>query len=322
MRPTLVSFSLGEHEFALHAYGFLVGLGFAVAIIRLWRVGRRLGMDGGRLLDLAFWSLVAGVLGSRLAYVMLNGRAFIDACLTGSGGTATNRFSGCWAALRFWEGGLVFYGGVIASGAVMLWFCRRERWSFWAIADLAAPSLALGHVLGRLGCFLAGCCFGGVSHAPWAAAFPPGSVAFDELQADGALPLGATHTPPLHPTQLYEAAGELVIFALLLWLQGRWSRVDQRTGERAVQPGALVLTYAAAYAALRFVIEIFRGDTGRGFVAEWHASGLARALGLPAGHPLLLSVSQLVSILVLLAVAGVFAWRRRAPAPAGSPRLS
>ena len=276
MRPTIVSFSLGEHEFGLHAYGFLVGLGFAVAIIRLWRVGRRMGMDGGRLLDLAFWCLVAGVLGSRLAFVILNARAFADACLMGAGMSAGTRFAGCWAALRFWEGGLVFYGGVIASGAVMLWFCRRERWSFWTLADLAAPALALGHFFGRLGCFLAGCCFGAACHAPWGIAFPSGSVAFDELQADGALAPGAGHTAPLHPTQLYEAGGELLIFAVLLWLQARWSRPDPRTGEPAVRPGALLLLYAASYAALRFVVEIFRGDVARGFVAEWHAPALAR----------------------------------------------
>jgi len=316
MRPTLVSFSLGEHEFALHAYGFLVGLGFAVAIIRLWRVGRRMGMDGGRLLDLAFWCLVTGVLGSRLAFVLLNGRAFADACLAGTGTAAGSRFAGCWAALRFWEGGLVFYGGVIASGAVMLWFCRRERWSFWTLGDLAAPALALGHAFGRLGCFLAGCCFGAPSAAWWAPSFPAGSVAFDELQADGVLPAGANHTPPLHPTQLYEAAGELVLFAALLWLQGRWSRPDPRRPDRAVRPGALLLTYAAGYAALRFAVEVFRGDAARGFVTALHTPALARLLGLPADHPLFLSVSQLISVLVLLAVGVALAWRRRAALPA------
>lgn len=314
MRPTLVSFSLGEHEFGLHAYGFLVGLGFAVAIIRLWRVGRRMGMDGGRLLDLAFWCLVTGVLGSRLAFVMVNARAFIDACVAGTGTTAGTRFDGCWAALRFWEGGLVFYGGVIASGAVMVWFCRREHWSFWTLGDLGAPALALGHMFGRLGCFLAGCCFGAPCRAPWGISFPRGSVAFDELQADDVIAAGARYTPALHPTQLYEAAGELLLFLALLWLQGRWSRLDRRTGQGAGRPGALLLTYAAGYAALRFVVEMFRGDAARGFVATWRTPALARLLGLPADHPLFLSVSQLISVIVLLAVVAVIAWRRRAPA--------
>jgi len=322
MRPTLVSFSLGEHEFALHAYGFLVGLGFAVAIIRLWRVGRRSGMDGGRLLDLAFWCLVTGVLGSRLAFVLLNARAFVDACLGGTGDAAGTRFSGCWAALRFWEGGLVFYGGVIASGAVMLGFCRRERWSFWSLGDLAAPALALGHAFGRLGCFLAGCCFGAPTGARWAPAFPAGSVAFDELQASGVLSAGASHTPPLHPTQLYEAAGELLLFAVLLGLQGRWSRVDPRSPERARRPGALLLTYAAGYATLRFVVEVFRDDAARGFVAAFRVPALARLLGLPADHPLFLSVSQLVSVVVVVAVGAAVAWRRHTAAAAPRQRRS
>src|SRR5205823_18082 len=110
---------------------------------------------------------------------------------------------------------------------------------------LLAPSLALGHVFGRIGCFFAGCCFG----KPWAAgvSFPRDSVAFDELLGAGQIAAGAGTTPPLHPTQLYEAAGELGIFFLLLWARRR-----QRFA------GATALLYAASYAGLRFVVEIFR----------------------------------------------------------------
>ena len=98
MRPTLVSIPIGDHEVGVHTYGLLVALGFAVGIVRFWRAGRRQGLDGGRLLDLAFWGLVAGIVGSRVAFVALNARAFVEACVDPAAGV---RFSG-------WEGFRVF----------------------------------------------------------------------------------------------------------------------------------------------------------------------------------------------------------------------
>jgi phosphatidylglycerol:prolipoprotein diacylglycerol transferase len=306
MHPTLVSIPIGHHEVGVHSYGLFVALGFAVGIVRFWRVGSRRGFDGGRLLDLAFWGLVAGVVGSRLAFVALNARLFINACVDPASVAAGGQISGCLAAFRFWEGGLVFYGGGLAAGAVALWFCKRERWSFWKLGDLAAPTLAIGHALGRVGCYLAGCCFGAACHAPWGASFPRGSVAFDELQASNSLTPGAAFTPALHPTQLYEALGELALFGILVLLERR-----ERDAPRS---GRLLLVYLAGYAVLRFVVEIFRGDAARGYVFAWTAPGLAALLGLPAAHPLLLSVSQLGSLLVLVGLAVAMVVRRRARA--------
>ena len=178
----------------LHTYGLLVGLGFAVGIVFFWREGRRQGFDSGRLLDLSFWSIVAGLAGSRVTFVALNAREFADACFGPATGD-TQRISGCAAVFRFWEGGFVFYGGVIATGLIILLFCRREGWSFWRLADLAAPTLAIGHALGRLGCFFAGCCFGKSCQAPWAVSFPPGSVAYEELREVGVIGSHAARTP-------------------------------------------------------------------------------------------------------------------------------
>lgn len=316
----------------LHTYGVLVAIGFAAGIVLFWREGRHQGLDGARLLDLSFWSIVAGLVGSRLAFIALNAGHFIDACFnSGSidGQPYPGRLSGCTAALRFWEGGFVFYGGAIATMTVLLLFCRREGWSFWRIGDLAAPALALGHALGRLGCFFAGCCFGKVCSTRWGSSFPPGSVAFQDLQAVGVLTPGATGTPPLHLTQLYEAAGEFLIFLLLLFLRSRWRAhdpaKDMRSNEGAVAArasaaarsrrerpaGGLILCYVASYAVLRFGVELFRGDTSRRFLTEWQSPPLAEALGLPAGEPLMLSVSQFTSLLMLAAVLGALWWRRR-----------
>jgi phosphatidylglycerol:prolipoprotein diacylglycerol transferase len=291
----------------VHTYGLLIAVGLALGITLGAREARRRGLDVGRVLDFAFWATVAGLLGSRVAYALVNLGAFARACV---GPAAEPRgllrvLSDCTRVVQVWEGGLVFYGGIVGAALVAVVFARRERWSFWTLGDVFAPGVAVGHALGRLGCFAAGCCFGKLS-GPWGVAFPAGSVAFDELGSAGALAPGASFTPPLHPTQLYEAGGELVIFALLLALRPRLR----------ARPGALVLLYGALYATLRFVVELFRGDFARRYVVELVTPRLAAFLGVPAGEPELLSVGQLVSLLLLAACAAAFMRRRGARTPA------
>jgi phosphatidylglycerol:prolipoprotein diacylglycerol transferase len=301
MRPVLVTLHVGAREIGVHTYGLAIAAGIAVAIVLAAREARRRGLDVGRVLDFAFWATVAGLLGSRLTYVLVNAGDFARACVRGVDGprAALDVLADCTRVLYVWEGGLVFYGGVAGAALVAVRFARHERWSAAVLADVFAPGVAVGHALGRLGCFAAGCCFGKASGA-WGAAFPVGSVAFDELGSLGVLAPGASFTPPLHPTQLYEAGGELAIFACLLALRPRLRE----------RPGALALVYATLYAALRFVVELFRGDVARRYVVELVTPRLAGWLGVPAGEPVLLSVGQLMS-LVLLAACGIAVWRRR-----------
>jgi phosphatidylglycerol---prolipoprotein diacylglyceryl transferase len=270
VRPTLLTLPLGARGIALHSYGLAIALGFALGVVVAARQARRAGLDGGAFVDLLFWILVSGILGSRLAFVLLHGAEYARLCAAGD----------CAAPLRLWEGGLVFYGGAVAAAGVAALFARRHRWSFGQVADTLAPSLALGHAVGRLGCFFAGCCYG----KPWPAGvrFPHGSVAFDEFARAGAMPAAAVTTPPLHPTQLYEAAGELAIFFVLL--HGR---------RRQRFHGATALLYAVLYGALRFVVEIFRGDAGRGFVTSR------------------LSAAQLISAALAVGAAGILVYQRR-----------
>jgi phosphatidylglycerol:prolipoprotein diacylglycerol transferase len=309
MRPVLFSLRFGSRELGVHSYGLLIAAGLGVGIWVAHREARRRGLDGGRVLDLAFWVTVAGLVGSRLVYGLVNLRAFAHLCAAGAEGESARTpgewLSDCTRILHVWEGGLVFYGGVAGAVIVALVFARRQRWSFWMVGDVFAPALAVGHALGRLGCFAAGCCFGKAwaSAAPpaWSAAFPRGSVAFDELASAGAVPPGASLTAPLHPTQLYESGGELALFGLLLWLRPRLRD----------RPGALLLTYAALYALLRFVVEIFRGDFARLYLLSIPVPRLAAWLRLPAAEPLFLSVGQLTSVAILAATAAAFVARRR-----------
>jgi phosphatidylglycerol:prolipoprotein diacylglycerol transferase len=312
--PVLFSLRLGGREIALHSYGVLIAAGLAAGIVLAHRRARRDGLDGGRVLDLAFWMTVAGFVGSRVVYGVVNAGDYARACFRGDDGvrTAGAVLADCTRILRVWEGGLVFYGGVAGAALVAALFARRERWSFARIGDLFAPGLALGHAFGRVGCFAAGCCFGKQSAAPWAVAFHRGSVAFDELGARGAVAPGADVTPALHPTQLYEATGELAIAAALVALTPRLRR----------RPGAVFLAYLALYAALRFVVEIFRGDVARRFVAEPDTPRLAAWLRLPPAEPVLLSVGQLSSLITLAIVGWAFVRMiyLRSPAAAGAAR--
>jgi len=295
MKPTLLSLHVGGREVGLHTYGILIGVGCAVAIALAYRDARRRALDGGKILDLSFWMLVAGLVGSRIFYVALNAGAFARTC-TGDGEDLPVRSLGaligdCTRALQIWEGGLIFYGGVVAAALTAFLFARRQGWGFWTLGDIYAPSLAIGHAFGRLGCYAAGCCFGKAcaAGARWCVSFGPDSVAYEELRAVSALPASASVTPPLFPTQLYEAAGELAIFAILLMMR-------RRAALR--RPGTLILLYAALYGLLRFTVELFRGDFARRFLVQLHTPGLARWLGLPAGEPALLSTGQVVSVLI------------------------
>jgi phosphatidylglycerol:prolipoprotein diacylglycerol transferase len=142
---------------------------------------------------------------------------------------------------ELWEGGLVFYGGLIPAAVVAFWVMKRHRLPVWKLADLISPLIALGLSFGRMGCFLAGCCYGKETALPWAVVFTnPDSLA-------------RLHVP-LHPTQLYDAANGLVLFFFLSWMEKR------KTGD-----GQIFWLFLLLYSMTRFFIEIFRGDP-RGFI--------------------------------------------------------
>ncbi|HEY2901609.1 MAG TPA: prolipoprotein diacylglyceryl transferase [Polyangia bacterium] len=311
MRPILFTFHLGGRLVGIHTYGILIAIGFAAGIGVAWREGQRQGLDGGRILDLSFWILIAGLLGSRALYALVNAGSFGRACIDGNGAprTLASVVWDCTRVLHVWEGGLVFYGGFLAATGLVLLFARREGWNFWTVGDVFAPGLALGHAFGRLGCFAAGCCFGKTCAAAASALcvlFPNDSVAYDQLQALGAVAAGSSTTPPLHPTQLFEAAGDLIIFLILLGLRRRQHRHANH------RPGLLVLTYAGLYAILRFVVELYRGDIERSFVAALSTPRLSVALHLPPTEPALLSSGQLLSVVVLVGVSLLIYRRARA----------
>jgi phosphatidylglycerol:prolipoprotein diacylglycerol transferase len=299
MRPDLFHLGSGPNAFPVHSYGFLISIGLLVGVLLAVRRGRSVGMDIAATLDLTFYSVVVGLLGARVLYVLMHANDYVRLCRgVGLPRTFGEKFSDCTAALRFWQGGLVFLGGAVLAAVVMLIYGRRRGLALGDVADVLAPSVSIAHVFGRIGCFLVGCCYG----KPWARGvhFVPDSVAYSELLAHRGLFIGAPFTPGLHPTQLYEAAGELLVFAFLLWL---W--------QRRKFPGMVALGYAFAYGILRFLVEIFRGDAVRGFLFEARIPALAKILGFPPTEPIFLSTAQATSIGLVAASAITFAIMRR-----------
>jgi phosphatidylglycerol---prolipoprotein diacylglyceryl transferase len=169
---------------------------------------------------------------------------------------------------KIWRGGLVFYGGLISALIVAGWYMRRNKMPVLITLDIFAPAIAIGHAIGRIGCFLAGCCHGRVAdHSAWyTLIFPTNASSF--------APAGVA----LYPTQLMEVFGETLIF-LTLFVLRRYKRFD----------GQIIAVYAMLYAILRSCIEVFRGDIERGFVIEpW------------------LSTSQFVSLFVFTIGLGMY----------------
>lgn len=305
MRPTLFHIGSGPHALEVHSYGFLIAIGVLVGVVLAVRRGRARGVEAATTLDLCFYAVVFGMLGARLLYVLMHAPLYARLCM----GSGAHRAVGKWlydctAPLHVWQGGLVFLGGAILAAGTTLVYARRKHLALGLAADLLAPSVSIAHVFGRLGCFMVGCCYG----KPWSGGvhFPPSSVAYGELMGAGQVLAGAAATQGLYPTQLYEAAGELLIFLVLLWL-----------GRRRAAPGTVALAYGFAYGALRFLVEILRGDEGRGFLVEARLPALARLLALPAGEPLFLSSAQGTALLLMAATATAYALLRRRSVPAG-----
>jgi phosphatidylglycerol:prolipoprotein diacylglycerol transferase len=255
MHPIL--FDLGG--FTIYAYGVLLAAAYLLGLQFALMRARARGLDGQRVMDLGIWIIISALVGAKLLLFVVDFRRY------------TSHPRDLMELLR--SGG-VFYGGLIAAVVVALVYLRRHRLPLWTTTDVFAPGIALGHVVGRLGCLMAGCCFGRPASVPWAITFRDPAA-----MANVGTPLGV----PLHPTQLYEAGAEALILALLLAFERRGRPF----------PGRTFWSYMLLYGVSRFVIEFYRGDS-RGMVFD------------------VLSTSQFVSvILVPLAIVMLVVLGRR-----------
>lgn len=256
--------------YTLHTFGVLLAAAYMTSLWWLVRTGRREGLHPDTLTSLGFWAIFGAILGAKALMVV---RALPD-YLAQPGELLSASF--LTSAGDFYGG---FIGGVVAS---VIFFRLNPSLSFWPLADLCAPAIALGQGIGRIGCLMAGDDYGSATSVPWAITFTDPDAA-----AIGGAPLGI----PLHPVQLYESIFCFVLFGLLV-----------RLARRKTFDGQILLAYSVLYAVGRFVIEYFRGDLDRGFLFGG-----------------LFSTSQFIAIVVVLLALAAFPLRRRAglrpPAP-------
>lgn len=231
---------------SIHTYGVLLAAAYLTGLWFAARRARARGIDGDRVTDLGIYVIVSALVGAKLLLIVVEFDHF------------RRDPSEIWTVLR--SGG-VFYGGLLLAVGVAFWQIRRHRLPVWTTCDAFAPGIALGQAVGRIGCLMAGCCYGAPTDLPWGVTFT------DPLAASNT---GAPLDVSLHPAQLYESGAALAILGLLL--------LAERRGP--APPGRTFWTYLLLYPAARLGIELFRGDP-RGTVFE------------------ILSTSQFVSLLLV-----------------------
>ncbi|MGA7411026.1 MAG: prolipoprotein diacylglyceryl transferase [Bryobacteraceae bacterium] len=213
-------FSIGS--FFIPTYGVLVALGFLAGLFVTLRLARRVHLPAEKISNLAIYCALGGIAGAKLFMFLFDWNFYVH--------NPQEIFT-----LSTLQAAGVFHGGLLLALLVALLYIRGQQLPLLLTLDTFAPGIALGHAIGRLGCFAAGCCWGKECHLPWAVYF--------RSQEAAQVPLGV----PLHPAQLYESATNLLIFGLLYRLTGRTHRDGQIFG-----------LYLILYGLARFIIEFFR----------------------------------------------------------------
>jgi phosphatidylglycerol:prolipoprotein diacylglycerol transferase len=264
------------------AYFTMLMGGYTLVILLAHRDWISQGRRNNVILDLGILLILTGLLGARAMHVVADGHFMeyvyhctdpykvggellpgerkcrtADECVAAKKGELCDQRTGechegrdCLRPLKFWYGGLTFYGGLGLAALAGVIYMKRKKQPLWEIGDLAGYAIPLGLVFGRIGCFLAGCCFGRTCAAPPGIAFPKGSPAWQMHLDSGLIQKSAAWSLPVHPTQLYEAAACLLIF---LWLYF-WVRPRKRFS------GQLFFLFCMAYAVARFAVEFLRAD--------------------------------------------------------------
>lgn len=294
--------------FSVRSYSVFAAIGLAISVVVIMRAGLRAGLDKRKLVDMVLVVIITSLIGSKLAMILIEWTTFADEP---------------WAdvypfglhislprALVLWQGGLFYYGGLLVGAVTAVIYARRKGgMSVGQAVDVIAPGVALGHVWGRLGCLLEGCCFGKATDSGLGVVYRDESQAFEQHASRGLLQSPFEATYPLHPVQIYEAAVELAVAGALIFLLARWRRFA----------GQLAMTYLVVYSFARFGLEFFRGDRTRGFFGDPIAAvQFNRWIGVDGGSPTVFSVSQVLAFVVVLGCG--FLWLMMLQKPRRSPR--
>ncbi|MEP7363569.1 MAG: prolipoprotein diacylglyceryl transferase [Acidobacteriota bacterium] len=268
MFPKIFSLPNG---FFLPTYGVLVATAFLVAIAITSRLARRAGLNADDVTGLGINAALAGLIGAKLWMVAQNVELYI-------------RQPAELFTLSTLQSGGVFFGGLVGAVAVAFWTIRSKKLPLWPTLDAFAPGIALGHAIGRLGCFAAGCCWGEACDRSWAVIF---------RNRDANALTGVPLDVGLHPTQLYESVSQAILFVIL------WNLYGKRMAGR-LAAGRVFAVYLLGAGLSRFVVDFFR----------YHESAP------PFGGPL--SVAQWVALGLIV----IAAWVLRRPPETLSPGVS
>lgn len=259
MHPYLFDWVVQGHHLKPPTFGVLLALAFSAAYFEALRRAFKLEEDPKHIENLFLLIVISSIIGSRVFHVLFEELQYYRVHPL--------------KVFAVWEGGYTFYGALLLSIAAIAFYCHRKKISFLQFGDISSSSGALGIFIGRLGCFFAGCCWGKQTSLPWGFTFSNPSAFTD------------VHDKPLHPTQLYESFGSLILFIYLL-----------RLFKHRKYEGQVSFHFLTGYAILRFLIEFFRGDDYRGFIFGGY-----------------LSYGQFVSLLILpFAILSMILFSKRA----------
>ena len=276
MRPELFRILEGtELEVSFPAYFVMLLVGFAFATAVAVLQARRMGEDPDVIVDLGLAALLFGVAGGRIFHVLFDGYFwdYVHLCTDPSQvdwkiteamcsstryqgvwdalkGVCHPRETDCWAWAKFWAGGLTYYGGLLAASVAGIALLRRDRFPVWKGVDIAGMVIPIGLGFGRMGCLLAGCCFGQPTAGPLRLTFPPYSPASEAQYKLGLLDSLADPSRPVVPTQIYESLMSFAVAAACLFLVQPRKRYD----------GQVFVAFLVLYALGRFLLEFLRAD--------------------------------------------------------------
>ena len=259
------------------AYFTMLTTGFALAVFLARRWAGQNGLNMGQMVDFGILMVIFGVVGAKILHIFADGHFndYINVCIDPSKVDWHVDRQDCTALRGVWDAaaslchpvekscfawlsgaGFAFYGGLIAAGGFSIWFIKKHKWPAEKIADMGGWTIMLGLAWGRMGCLLAGCCFGAVTHSHAGISFPRLSPASREQWLSGQLDSYRMDSLPVFPTQAYESAAALLIAAAAYFVVRRYKRYD----------GQIFIFSMVSYALVRFLLEFIRRDERGGLL--------------------------------------------------------
>ncbi len=256
MYPTL--YTIGPLAF----YSYTVMLAIAVLVGVFFTIWKNEAQENPYPITTigGLWVFLGGLLGARVWWILQYDSPWV-----------------LYKALVVWQGGLVYYGGLVGGVVGGLLYLKYCRVPILQVGDLILPQVPLAHAVARFGCFLNGCCWGTITDRVWGVSFPKGSSLFDHQVHSGIIQSDALQTAAVHPTQLYEMAGLILVFFAMRYLSNK-----------PHPPGGILFLYPLLYGVMRFVVEIFRGDTERPYYGLTLSQGVS--IGMVVGAVLVLGI--------------------------------